>query len=321
MKTRDEFVAEREPRWRDLERLLADAGGPAPGVQGEATRRIAALYRALSADVMQVRSLGFGADLRWRLDALASRAHNALYRAPEREGSLAFREMLKEFPRLVRRHWGFVAVATVLFWLPFALGLLGALFRPGFAEHVLPPETLEAMNTWYAKSEARPDGGDSAMAGFYVYNNVGIAFRCFATGILFGAGSVFFLVFNGTTLGTSFGWVIANGHGRNILTYCCGHSPFELTAIVISGAAGLQIGFALLDTGGLSRRSSLLRAGRSALVLVVGAGVFLLVAAGFEAFWSAAPVPDPVKWAVAGVNTLFVIAYLSLGGRGWERRV
>jgi uncharacterized membrane protein SpoIIM required for sporulation len=89
---------------------------------------------------------------------------------------------------------------------------------------------------------------------------------------------------------------------------------------VISGAAGLQIGFALLDTGGLSRRSSLLRAGRSALVLVVGAGVFLLVAAAFEAFWSAAPVPDPVKWAVAGVNTLFVIAYLSLGGRSWERR-
>ncbi|HEU4577181.1 MAG TPA: stage II sporulation protein M [Polyangiaceae bacterium] len=315
MKTRDEFVAEREPRWRELEQLLA-----ASVAQGEATRRIAALYRALSADVMQVRSLGFGADLRRRLDALASRAHNCLYRAPEREGSFAFREMLRDFPRLVRQHWGFVAVATLLFWLPFALGLAGALFRPGFAEHVLPPETLEAMNTWYAKSEVRPDGGDSAMAGFYVYNNVGIAFRCFATGILFGAGSIFFLVFNGITLGTSFGWVIANGHGRNILTYCCGHSPFELTAIVISGAAGLQIGFALLDTGGLSRRSSLLRAGRSALVLVVGAGVFLLVAAGFEAFWSAAPVPDPVKWVVAGLNTLFVLAYLALGGRSRERR-
>src|SRR5690242_6275351 len=116
METRDEFVAEREPRWKDLERLLADAAAREPG-QGEATR-------------------------------------------------------------LMRKHWGFVAVATVLFWLPFALGLAGALFRPGFAEHVLPPETLEAMNTWYAKSESRPDGGDSAMAGFYVYNNVGIAFRC-----------------------------------------------------------------------------------------------------------------------------------------------
>jgi len=71
----------------------------------------------------------------------------------------------------------------VLFWLPFALGLLGALFRPGFAEHVLPPETLEAMNSAYGESfsAGRAAGGDATMAGFYVYNNVGIAFRCFAT--------------------------------------------------------------------------------------------------------------------------------------------
>jgi uncharacterized membrane protein SpoIIM required for sporulation len=145
---------------------------------------------------------------------------------------------------------------------------------------------------------------------------VGIAFRCFATGILFGAGSVFFLVFNGITLGTSFGWVIANGHGRNILTYCCGHSPFELTAIVIAGAAGLQIGYALIDTGGLSRRSSLLAAGRSAIVLVMGAGAALLVAAAVEGFWSASAAPDVVKWSVAVLNSLLVLGYLSFAGRG-----
>ena len=128
MKTRDEFVTEREPRWRELERLLA-----VPAEQGEATRRIAALYRALSADVMQVRSLGFGADLRRRLDALASRAHNFLYRAPERQGSFAFREMLNEFPRLVRRHWGFVSVATVLplsVLAPITAQVTGELPRP-----------------------------------------------------------------------------------------------------------------------------------------------------------------------------------------------
>src|SRR6185312_14946392 len=108
MKTRDEFVAEREPRWAELDRLLQQAN---PLGQGERTRRVAALYRALSADVMQVRSLGFGADLRRRLDALASRTHGFLYRAPERQGSFAFRQMLGEFPRVVRRHWAFVAAA------------------------------------------------------------------------------------------------------------------------------------------------------------------------------------------------------------------
>lgn len=314
MKTRDEFVAQRSARWQELERLLE---APANQQQGEVTRRVAALYRALSADVMQVRSLGFGADLRRRLDALASAAHGFLYRAPERQGSLAFRQMLSEFPRMVRQHWGFVAAAALLFWLPFALGLSGALWRHGFAEHVLPPETLEAMNSAYGESfaEGRRDGGDATMAGFYVYNNVGIAFRCFATGILFGAGSIFFLVYNGLVTGCAVGWVIASGHGRNILTFVSGHSPFELTAIVIAGAAGLQIGYALIDTGGFSRKSSLLRAGRSAIVLVIGAGVALLIAAAIEGFWSASSAPEPLKWSVAVVNSLLVLGYLSFAGR------
>jgi len=315
MKTRDEFVAEREPRWAELDRLLQQAN---PLGQGERTRRVAALYRALSADVMQVRSLGFGADLRRRLDALASRTHGFLYRTPERQGSFAFRQMLGEFPRVVRRHWAFVAAAAVLFWLPFVLGLAGTLWRPGFGERVLPPEMLEAMSSAYGESfaQGRPDGGDAAMAGFYVYNNVGIAFRCFATGILFGAGSIFFLVYNGLVTGTVVGWVSAHGNGHNILTFVCGHSPFELTAIVIAGAAGLQIGYALIDTGGLSRRSSLLAAGRSAIVLVMGAGVALLVAAGVEGFWSASAAPDGIKWSVAVLNSLLVLGYLSCGGRG-----
>jgi len=45
------------------------------------------------------------------------------------------------------------------------------------------------------------------MASFYVYNNVGIAFRCFATGILFGLGSIFFLVYNGLCIGVVAGAV------------------------------------------------------------------------------------------------------------------
>ncbi len=73
------------------------------------------------------------------------------------------------------------------------------------------------------------------MTGFYVYNNIGIAFRCFATGVLFGLGSVFFLVYNGLMIGAVAGLVTAAGHGKNLLTFTCTHGAFELTAIVISG--------------------------------------------------------------------------------------
>lgn len=314
MKTRDEFVAERQERWARLESLL---DRPDSARDGEALRQVAALHRALCADVMQVRSLGYGHDLRWRLDALAARANTFLYRTPRREGAERLRELLAEFPREVRRRGVFLLVASVLFWLPFGVGLVGASLDRAFSERVLPAETLEQMSAAYSKgfSEGRATGQDAAMAGFYVQNNIGIAFRCFATGALFGAGSVFFLVYNGLTIGTVVGFLLATGHGRNILTFVCGHTPFELGAIVISGAAGLMIGYSLLDTGGLTRAAALRRVGRSALTLVVGAAVMLLVAALVEGFWSPSSAADPVKWAVAVINTLLCLGYLAWAGR------
>jgi uncharacterized membrane protein SpoIIM required for sporulation len=78
----------------------------------------------------------------------------------------------------------------------------------------------------------------------------------------------------------------------------------------------LMIGYAMLDTGGLTRVAALLRAGRSALTLVVGAAVMLLVAALVEGFWSASSAPDTIKWAVAAVNTGLCVGYLAWAGRG-----
>ena len=156
------------------------------------------------------------------------------------------------------------------------------------------------------------------MAGFYIQNNVGIAFRCFATGILFGLGSVFFLLYNGVVIGATIGWVIHRGHGENILTFICGHAPFELTAICIAGGAGLQIGYALVRTGGRTRLGSLRAQAPAVGAIVGGAALMLVVAAGVEGFWSPSGLPAPVKWVAAGVFTLLVAAYLALAGRRGE---
>src|SRR5262249_39672962 len=150
---------------------------------------------------------------------------------------------------------------------------------------------------------------------FYVYNNVGIAFQCFATGVLFGLGSVFYLIYNGLVMGTVVGWVAHQGHGTNILTFVCGHSTFELTAIVIAGAAGLQMGYALVATGGLTRWGSLRAQAREIAVLVLGAAGMLLCAAAIEGFWSPSSVPKQVKWAAAGGLALLVTLYFLLAGR------
>jgi uncharacterized membrane protein SpoIIM required for sporulation len=251
------------------------------------------------------------------LDGLAGRGHNALYSAaPYRLGAI-FELISREFPRTLRRHARFVALAAALFLVPGLVGLCGARLSRPFALRILPEAMAEQMEEGYAKGfEGGRDGAtDTGMAGFYVYNNVGIAFRCFATGVLLGLGSVFFLVYNGLLTGAVAGLVGAAGHGGHFLQFVIGHSAFELSAVVISGAAGMVMGYALVDTGGLTRWASLRRRAPDLAAMVMGAALLLLVAAVIEGFWSPSSIAPAVKLAVGGANALGLGLYFVRAGR------
>jgi uncharacterized membrane protein SpoIIM required for sporulation len=321
MIAQDQFVAARRAEWEELERLLGK-GKRLHALPPSEISRAAALYRALCADLMRARAARYAHELTTYLDGLASRAHNALYVAPPPRWDVALALFTRDFPRTLRRRARLLLVAALLFLAPGLFGFVGALRSAEFAARVLPEATLVELDKAYAKGfdEGRDAGSDGAMFGFYVWNNVGIAFRCFATGILFGLGSVFFLLYNGLVIGTVLGAVMRAGHGRNILTFIVGHAPFELTAIVIAGAAGLQLGLALIDTGGRTRLGSLRAQAREIGVLVAGAAAMLAVAAVVEGFWSPSSVPAPIKWAVAAGNALAVALYLGGAGRAREPR-
>ncbi|MBW2456897.1 MAG: stage II sporulation protein M [Deltaproteobacteria bacterium] len=314
--SKDEFVAANQSRWTELDRLLG-VSKALHRRDGATIARVAALYRSLCADLMRARGAGYAQDLLGYLDGLAGLAHSALYGAAPLRFPALLRLVAVEFPRAFRESYRFVALSLALFLIPCLIGLVGALTSPELAVEVLPAVVLEGMVHAYSEGfeAGRASGVDAGMTGFYVYNNVGIAFRCFATGILFGTGSIFFLVYNGLMIGTVTGYVAQAGYGGNILTFMCGHAPFELTAIIIAGAAGLQMGYALVDTGGRTRIGSLRHQAPVIARLIVGAAVMLVIAALVEGFWSPSSVAPSVKWAVAALFTVAAMAFLAFAGR------
>ncbi|CAN91550.1 MULTISPECIES: stage II sporulation protein M [Sorangium] len=315
-RSQDEFVAARRPDWQELDRLLLHDSGSLAKKDGAAISRLAALYRSLCTDLMRARAARYTPDLTAYLDALAARAHAALYGAEPFRLPDIVSFFTRDFPRALRANGRFFAIACALFFLPSLVGIAGALASDEFATHVLPSPVLQGMAQMYSEGlNGRDAGTDTGMAGFYVFNNVGIAFRCFATGVLFGAGSIFFLIYNGLFTGTVVGHVMSVGHGGNIWTFMCSHAPFELTAIVIAGGAGLEMGYALVETRGRTRVGSLRRAAPSIVRQILGAAAMLLIAAGIEGFWSPSGLPPPVKWAASGVFSLLIVLYLALAGR------
>jgi uncharacterized membrane protein SpoIIM required for sporulation len=94
------------------------------------------------------------------------------------------------------------------------------------------------------------------------------------------------------------------------------HGAFELTGIVLSGAAGLRLGHALVAPGRRTRLEALKHHAHETVVMMYGVFGLLLIAAFVEAFWSSSRwIPPVVKYASGATCWLLVLAYL-----GWQGR-
>lgn len=311
--------------WQELEALLDEALGRTQGkakstvpIRGE---RVAALYRRACEHLALARARSYPAFLRDRLDRLTSDAHQLIYQRREYGLSRLKRFFAADFPRSVRAHAAYVWSATLLLLLPtLVLGWL-VYQRPELILSVVSAETAASYERMYSDSaefigRERTASSDWLMFGFYIDHNIGIAFQCFAGGLFAGIGSVFFLIYNGAVIGAIAGYLAERGLSGTFFSFVATHSAFELTAIVLSGAAGLRIGAALLAPGRRSRLQSLVLAARECTVIVYGVTALLFAAAAVEAFWSSASwLPHAVKYTVAGVCWLTVLGYLTFQGR------
>jgi uncharacterized membrane protein SpoIIM required for sporulation len=214
-----------------------------------------------------------------------------------------------------------VWLAVAVFVLPTLIVGLIVYSRPELILSVVDAETAADYERMYSGAEeaigrTRDANTDWAMFGFYIRHNIGLAFQCFASGLLAGIGSLFFLAVNGVFFGALAGYLTERGLSATFYSFVVTHAAFELTAIVLAGAAGLRIGHALLMPGRLARRQALVVAARESVVIIYGVALMLLVAAAIEAFWSSAVwVPPVMKYSVAAGCWIAVIAYLTLQGR------
>ncbi len=325
----DAFVARHAAEWDAFEHWL-DAREASPR-RARARRRdwtgladedMPSRYRRLCQQQALARRRGYSPHLTARLQALMQRGHDVLYRPPPPPWRQALRFLMADFPRLVRAQRGCLWASLALFVVPLVamFGLIQA--TPELAYGVMPPAQLAQMEAMYdpadaAERFARDRQSDVQMFGYYIWNNVSIGFRTFASGLLAGLGTMVVLLSNGVMIGTVAGHLQAIGHGDPFWRFVVGHSAPELTAIVIAGAGGLRLGLALVAPGRLRRVDALVQAGRDGGRLCLGILAMLVFAAFVEAFWSSTgAVPAPVKFGVGGGLWLLTLLWLWRGGRG-----
>ena len=314
-----------QDEWTELETLLDLVAGRKAGISAPSLpipgARLAALYRRACEHLALARARSYPAYMVDRLERMTAEAHQLIYRRRE-FGVARVRQLLSaDFPIATRRHRWYVAAAAAAFLLPTVIVGVLVYARPELILSLVSSEKATSFEEMYSPTadsigRMRAASTDWMMFGFYIRNNVGVAFQSFAGGLFAGVGTLFFLAYNGAVSGALAGYLTERGLSQTFYSFIATHSAFEVTAIVLAGAAGLRMGHALVAPGRLTRRQALVAATRDTAVILYGVTAMLFVAAAVEAFWSSARwIPPAAKYGVAAICWITVLGYFGFQGK------
>jgi len=318
------FRAEREADWRRLDTLLtkAEAGG-AGRLRRDELLEIPLLYRQALSSLSVARAISLDQSLVAYLESLCTRAYFFVYGARARLPERLARFFLRDWPAAVQALWRETVVAFLISAIATVVAYV-LVRRDGDwfysfvqAEMASGRDPMATTASLRATLYDRPTAAEglSALSTFLFTHNAQIALFAFALGFAFCLPTAALMVLNGGMLGAFLALFVSRGLGFEATGWLMIHGTTELFAIVLSGAAGFSIGWAVAFPGERSRVDAASEAGRRAATAMVGVVVMLFVAGLLEGFARQLVQVDLARYAVAAAMLLFWLAYFY-----WPRR-
>lgn len=297
------FVDERSQRWDRLESLIGRSRGRPERLSSTELLELGSLYRGTIADLAWARRRAQDDLLTQRLSSLAVRARQLVY-STRRRGFAPIRFITKGYWQLIAERPAPLLAAVAFLLVPAVLAALWAQADPGSAAGLVPAEFRDVLSPGLSGTDQGLNFDQQAQFSAYlIVNNVTVSILAFAVGIFFCIGGAWVMVNNGLILGAMGGLLAAQGDGAFFVELVAAHGILELSCIVIAGAAGFRMGWALVEPGNRTRREALRIETDSAIKIVVGTIPWFIVAGIIEAFVSrsgAAATPMAIVGVIVG---------------------
>lgn len=294
----DAFVVRNQGAWIRLGQLTARARKPRR-LSPDDLDELILLYQRASAHLADAR-VTYAADqaLVGRLTLLVSDAHNVLYSQRDLELGRSLRTFTTQtFPRAVYEIRWFVLVSALLTAVPWAVFNIWLAVSPR-AVSATGPAALRDRYIHGEFADYYRSGTSSAFANQVFWNNVRVAILAFAAGILVCIVTALLVAYNGANVGIAGGLFTNVGEWQKFWGLILPHGLLELSAVIVAGAAGLRIGWTVIDPGDRTRLSALAEEGRRAGTVVMGLIVAFLLAAMIEGFVTGRPWPTSVRLGI-----------------------
>jgi uncharacterized membrane protein SpoIIM required for sporulation len=309
----DVYVARHRPEWQRLESLVRRASRPRRLSGGEFDELVD-LYQRTATHLSVIRTRSPDPALIDALSGLVTRARAVVAGARDPSWLAVVRFLRVTFPAAVyRRRWWILGTAVVCVAVAFALGIWIA--NDAFvAGSLQPADRVQALCDRDFAQYYRSNPAGSFAAQVWT-NNVWVAAGAICFGVLLGIPTLFLLFFNAVNVGVSGGYMASCGKTGEFFSLILPHGMLELTAVFVAGAAGLRIGWRIIDPGPRRRSEALAEEGRSAVGIALGLVVYLAVSGMLEAFLTPSPLPPAARLAVGFLVWLVVFGGTLLLGR------
>ena len=276
-------------------------------LSGAEADELVALYQRASTHLSQLRA-GAGADpVRVaRLATLVARARSAVTGTHVPSWRMVARFAARDFPAAVyRARWWWLGAAVGSIVVAVATGWWIA-SSPGVQAALLPPAEAKALVQQQFKGYYTANPAASFAAQVWT-NNVWVAAQALICGILLGIPTVLLLLENAINVGVDGGYLFAHGKGTLFFSLILPHGMLELSAVFLAAAAGLRLGWTVIDPGNRRRGQALAQEGRAMVTITLGLVVVLGVSGLIEAFVTPSPLPT---WARITIGAVAVTAFL-----------
>jgi uncharacterized membrane protein SpoIIM required for sporulation len=308
----DAFVAAHRGEWARLDALVRRRRR----LSGAEVDELVSSYQRAATHLSVLRTSGHDPALTARLSATVARA-----RATAVGGSHAasWRAVLRffgvSFPGAVYRlRW---------WWLATVAGSLLTAWLVGWWM-VKTPAVMTALagsprqQSWYVNHEFRQYysqySGQSFGSEVWTHNSF-LAAEMLISGIFLGVPTFLLLLANAAGIGQVGAVMVSHGKGTEFFALILPHGMLELSAAFLAAAAGMRLGWCIIDPGHRPRAQALAEEGRSAITIALGLIVVLLVSGSIEAFVTPSSLPPWARILIGGGALAAFLGYVTRAGR------
>jgi uncharacterized membrane protein SpoIIM required for sporulation len=306
----DAFVAAHQAEWARLDKLVKRRRR----LSGDEVDELVTAYQRTATHLSVLRTAGNDPALIAGLSARVARARAAVSGAHAPGWRGVGRFAVVSFPAMTYRvRWWWLATATGSLLVAVLLGWWVARSPSVQASLLTRSQAASLVNhqfrSYYSQANAQ------SFAAKVWTNNVIVAAEALILGVFLGIPTLFVLLENSANVGLVGGLMIGHGRAVEFFALILPHGILELSAVFLAAAAGLRLGWSIIDPGDRPRGQALAEEGRSAATIALGLIVVLLVSGVIEAFVTPSPLPSWARILIGACAEAAFLSYVLVLGR------